>query len=98
MTAVAPPPDAAGTVVLRSDRMITFVPARPATIPGMSASAPMAARLPVLAANRTAASTLDPHGSAGELIAGQFTGCDMTEPALLRRAPAQVDAVDVAGG
>jgi hypothetical protein len=60
VTAVAPPPAAAGTLALKPDRMITFVPARPATIPGMSASAPMAARLPVLVANRTAASTLGP--------------------------------------
>jgi hypothetical protein len=50
-------PEAAGPGDLRSACVITFVPAFPATIPGMSASEPMAARLPVLAANRAAASS-----------------------------------------
>jgi hypothetical protein len=46
-------------------RMTTFVPAVPATIPAMSASEPIAARLPVLAAKRAAASTLGPMDPAG---------------------------------
>ena len=40
--------------------MMTFVPAVPATIPAMSPSEPIAARLPVLAANRAAALTFGP--------------------------------------
>jgi hypothetical protein len=40
--------------------MMTLVPAVPATIPVMSPSEPIAARLPVLAANRAAASTFGP--------------------------------------
>ena len=40
--------------------LTTLVPAFPATIPAMSASEPIAARWPVLAANRVAASTLGP--------------------------------------
>ena len=36
-------------------------------------------------------------GSAGEVITGEFTGCDAVEPPLLRRAPVEVDAVDVGG-
>jgi len=50
-----PAPEAAGFGGLRPGCVITFVPAVPATIPRISASEPMAARLPVLAANRTAA-------------------------------------------
>jgi hypothetical protein len=41
-------------------RVTTFVPAVPATIPAMSASEPIAARLPVLAVNRAAAKTFGP--------------------------------------
>jgi hypothetical protein len=55
-----PAPEAAGFGGLWPGCVITFVPAVPATIPGISASEPMAARLPVLAANRTAASILGP--------------------------------------
>jgi len=44
----------------------TLVPAVPATIPAMSASEPIAARLPVLAAKRTAASTLGPMDPAAK--------------------------------
>ena len=40
--------------------MTTFVPAFPATIPAMSASEPIAARLPVFVVKRAAASTFGP--------------------------------------
>ena len=45
---------------------MTLVPAVPATIPAMSASEPIAARLPVLAAKRAAASTLGPMDPAAK--------------------------------
>ena len=48
--------DAAASTPART----TLVPAFPATIPAMSASEPIAARFPVFAVKRVAASTLGP--------------------------------------
>ena len=45
---------------LGAPRVTTLVPAFPATIPAMSASEPIAARLPVFVVKRVAASTLGP--------------------------------------
>ena len=87
-----------------SDRLVaicypfpTIVPALPATICSISASAPMAAGLPVWRTNGAGSLHLGPHGASGEVIGIQFIGRGAVDLALLRRAPVDIDAVHIGG-